>query len=333
MGHRKFSAPRRGSLAYMPRRRAESPIPRVNFWPRRAGTVGLAGFIAYKLGMVTTFMTDDVPGSPTQGTEVAEGCTILAAPPIHIIGIALLAKKDGYLREIARHTISELPPEVKERVNGVSGTSKTLDELKGMLSQAAEVRVIVASYPRDAGLSQKKAIIRLIPVSGEVKGAFDYAVSKLGQRVEIGEVFRVGEFIDVVGVTKGHGFQGVVRRFGVKILPRKQRKTRRAVGAIGGRSPKYVTRFVPRAGQLGFHNRTEYNKRIIKIWSAGEAPAPKGGYVRAPPPKCPAVALLGSVMGTVKRPLILRVPAKPPRYKLEAPRVSAIVYAGEVLAT
>ncbi|MCS7145232.1 MAG: 50S ribosomal protein L3 [Nitrososphaerota archaeon] len=331
MGHRKYSAPRRGSLAYAPRRRAASPIPRVNFWPLRRDGVGLAGFLVYKVGMVTTFMIDDVPGSPTQGTEVAEGCTILAAPPLHIIGVALYKREDGYLVEVGRHIVKDLPPEIRERVRGVSGTSNTLDELKVRLGETAEVRAMVASYPREAGLPQKKAIILSVPVSGRVEEAFNYVSSRLGQRVSVEEVFKDGGFIDVVGVTRGRGFQGVVGRFGVKILPRKQRKTRRAVGAIGGRSPKYVTRFVPRAGQTGFHYRTEFNKRIVKIWPAGGAPVPKGGYIRAPPPTCPAVALLGSVMGPAKRPIILRTPARPPRYRLEAPKITTLVYAGEVL--
>ncbi|MEM0482685.1 MAG: 50S ribosomal protein L3 [Nitrososphaerota archaeon] len=333
MGHRKYSAPRRGSLAYSPRRRAESPLPRVNFWPERRDRTGLAGFIAYKLGMVTTFMVDDIPGSPTQGTEVATGCTILAAPPLHIIGVILLKRENGYLLEIGRHIIGDLPPEVRERVRGVSPTLIGVDDLKALLGKAAQVRALVASYPREAGLSQKKAITLSIPVSGGVEETFNYVVERLGKRLPVEEVFREGEFIDVVGVTKGHGFQGVVRRFGVRILPRKQRKTRRAVGAIGGRSPKYVTRFVPRAGQMGFHYRTEYNKRVVKIWPDVQAPVPKGGYIRAPPPKCPAILLLGSVMGTPKRPVVLRAPARPPRYSLGAPKLSAMVYAGEVLVS
>ncbi|MEM0381918.1 MAG: 50S ribosomal protein L3 [Nitrososphaerota archaeon] len=333
MGHRKYSAPRRGSLTYAPRRRARSPNPRVNFWPVRRGETGLAGFIAYKLGMVTTFMVDDIPGSPTRGTEVAVGCTVLAAPPIHVIGAVLLKRENGYLVDIGRHIIPNLPPEITQRVRGVGETSISIEDLRKLLDKAAEVRALVASYPREAGLSQKKPIILSIPVSGGVEEAFSYLVSRLGSRLSVNEVFREGEFIDVVGVTRGRGFQGVVRRFGVKILPRKQRKTRRAVGAIGGRSPKYITRFVPRAGQTGFHYRTEYNKRIVKFWPAEAAPTPKGGYTRAPPPKCPSVALLGSVAGPPRRPLVLRAPAKPPRYRLEAPKLSTIMYAGEVLAS
>jgi len=293
----------------------------------------LKGFLAYKVCMVTTFMIDDVPGSPTQGTEIAEGCTLLAAPPLHVIGAALMRRENGYLLELARHIIADLPPVFRAKVRGVSATSSTLGDLERMLGEADEVRAIVASYPREAGLSQKRPFILSIPISGPPRDAFDYLRSVLGKRIEVREVFREGGFVDVVGVTRGHGFQGVVRRFGVKILPRKQRKTRRAVGAIGGRSPKYVTRFVPRAGQMGFHRRTEFNKRVVKVWEAGAAPVPRGGFTRAPRPRCAVVALLGSVMGPPGRPVVLRTPAKPPGYRLEAPRVTATVYAGEVLVS
>ncbi len=305
----------------------------MRFWPRTKQGAGLLGFIGYKVGMVTTLVIDDIPGSPTQGAEVAKGATLIATPPLHLIGVILLKKEDGQLVELARHIIADLPPEIRDRVRGVSPTSISLEGLRSRIVESDEVRALVASYPREAGLSQKKALILSVPVSGKVEEAFNYVASRLGGRIPVGEVFRAGEFIDVVGVTKGHGFQGVVKRFGVKILPRKQRKTRRAVGAIGGRSPKYITRFVPRAGQMGFHNRTEFNKRIVRIWNAGEAPVAKSGYTRAPPPRCATIALLGSVMGPPKRPIVLRTPARPPRYKLEAPRLNMVMYAGEVLAS
>jgi large subunit ribosomal protein L3 len=332
MGHRKFSAPRRGSLAFSPRKRAGGIFPRVRYWPSRAEAPRLLGFMGYKVGMVTVHAVDDIPGSPTQGTVVAMGGTIVATPPMTVIGVAVYKRENGALVEAARHITKELPREVADRLRGVSATHIGLDELRAKLQDTHQVRAVVASVPRDAGLSQKKPHILTIPVSGSPEEAFNYVVSKLGKKVGVEEVFTAGSFIDVVGVTRGQGFQGVVKRFGVKILPRKQRKTRRAVGAIGGRSPKYVTRFVPRAGQMGFHYRTEYNKRIIALWNDGNVPSPKGGYVRATVPKCPAVLVSGSVMGTPKRPVILRTPARPPNYSLGAPKISLIAYAGEVLA-
>jgi large subunit ribosomal protein L3 len=86
--------------------------------------------------------------------------------------------------------------------------------------------------------------------------------------------------MDVVAITKGKGFQGPVKRWGVKLLPRKSRKTKRGVACIGPWKPARVLYTVPRAGQMGYHQRTEYNKRILKIGIDGKEVTPNGGFVR-----------------------------------------------------
>jgi large subunit ribosomal protein L3 len=71
--------------------------------------------------------------------------------------------------------------------------------------------------------------------------------------------------VDTIAITKGKGIQGPVKRWGIKRLPHKSRKTVRGVGSIGPWTPGTVMYSVPRAGQMGFHQRTEYNKQILKI--------------------------------------------------------------------
>ena len=70
---------------------------------------------------------------------------------------------------------------------------------------------------------------------------------------------------DILGITRGKGFQGSVKRWGVKLLTHKNSKHRRMIGTLGPKSPGYVRPTVPQAGQMGYHQRTEYNKRILKI--------------------------------------------------------------------
>lgn len=71
--------------------------------------------------------------------------------------------------------------------------------------------------------------------------------------------------IDVLGVTKGHGFEGVTARWGTKKLPRKTHRGLRKIGCIGAWHPARVCSTVPRAGQDGYHHRTEMNKKIYRI--------------------------------------------------------------------
>mmetsp|Transcript_48937 Transcript_48937/g.136131 ORF Transcript_48937/g.136131 Transcript_48937/m.136131 type:complete len:209 (-) Transcript_48937:121-747(-) len=71
--------------------------------------------------------------------------------------------------------------------------------------------------------------------------------------------------IDTIGATKGHGFNGVVTRWGVTRLVRKSHRGLRKVACIGSWHPARVQFQVPRSGQRGYHHRTEINKKIYRI--------------------------------------------------------------------
>jgi len=125
--------------------------------------------------------------------------------------------------------------------------------------------------------------------------------------------------IDVIGATKGHGFTGVIKRFGCKKLPRKTHRGLRKIGCIGSWHPSRVQWTVARAGQLGYHHRTEMNKKIYKIGSGSDPNNasteydltkkninPLGGFVRYGLVKNDFVMIRGCCVGTKKRPLVLR---------------------------
>lgn len=90
------------------------------------------------------------------------------------------------------------------------------------------------------------------------------------------------ECIDVLGASKGHGTEGVVTRWGVTRLPRKTHRGLRKVACIGAWHPARVSFSVARAGQHGYHHRTEVCFRLscpscgavrscldlLKMWSA-----------------------------------------------------------------
>merc|ERR1712238_568980 len=100
--------------------------------------------------------------------------------------------------------------------------------------------------------------------------------------------------IDIVGVTKGHGFEGVVTRWGVTRLVRKSHRGLRKVACIGTWNPTRVQFQVPRSGQNGYGHRTEINKKIYRVGKKEDiakscmpeqdltekGPTPMGGFVR-----------------------------------------------------
>jgi large subunit ribosomal protein L3 len=104
------------------------------------------------------------------------------------------------------------------------------------------------------------------------------------------DIFIEGEFIDVVGISKGRGFQGVIRRHnfgGVGDETHGQHDRLRAPGSIGASSwPSRVMKGMRMAGQMGNHRTKIINLQIMKILLdknivivKGSVPGPKGSYV------------------------------------------------------
>jgi large subunit ribosomal protein L3 len=103
-------------------------------------------------------------------------------------------------------------------------------------------------------------------VSGkDNKTKYEYLKGIIGKEIKISDVFQNGQLIDVSGITRGKGIEGPITRFGVKRKQHKSRKSVRALGTLGPISPAVVMYSVPRQGQRGFHQRTEYNKIILLV--------------------------------------------------------------------
>jgi large subunit ribosomal protein L3 len=277
--------------------------------------------VAFKVGMTAVHFIDNRPGSPTQGSEVRSAATVIAAPPLKVIGLALYGKEEGRLVDVGRIWSPEFSEEVKRR-NKTFNPSPGPEKVEELREKVAEVRLIVATQPRLVGLG-KKPLITEIKIGGDVESALRKGLELLGKELRLSDVFKEGEYVDVIGVTKGKGFQGVVKRYGVSILQRKSRKTRRGVAAIGPWNPHYVMYTVPRSGQMGYHRRTEFNKRLLKISSDTQAVNPASGWHRFGIIRTEYAVVEGSLPGTPKRPLILRIAAKPPRLT-EPPKLTLL---------
>lgn len=104
------------------------------------------------------------------------------------------------------------------------------------------------------------------------------------------DIFEVGEFIDVVGYTKGKGFQGVVKRHGFKGVndaTHGQHNRMRAPGSIGASSyPSRVFKGMRMGGRKGNERVKLINLQVLKvipeknlILVKGAVPGPNGSYV------------------------------------------------------
>ena len=116
----------------------------------------------------------------------------------------------------------------------------------------------------------------------------------------------------MIGITKGQGFEGPVTRLGIKRKQHKSRKSVRAVGVIGPWHPAAVMYTVARAGQHGFHQRTETGKRIIiDIQPEGYARSPRrAGSCTSARSRRTTRSSEGSVPGTPRRVVVVRHPVR-----------------------
>jgi len=282
----------------------------------------LLGFMGYKAGMTHIMMVEDKPGSLNLGKEASHPATILDVPPIIVFAVRAYVKNQYGLQTFTEAWMKS-PPKDFDRALVLPeefNTEENLKKIEENLEEIAEIRLLAATQPRLAGVPKKKPDIMEIKVDGgSIKEQIEYAKSLLGKTVSITDVFKEGHFMDVVAITKGKGFQGPVKRWGIKILPRKSRKTKRGVAAIGPWKPPRVLYTVPRAGQMGYHQRTEYNKRILKIGIDGKNVTPKGGFLKYGEVKGTYVIVDGSLPGPAKRLVRLRHPARSPKKILETP--------------
>jgi large subunit ribosomal protein L3 len=323
MGHRKTHAPKHGSLAYLPRHRAKKPVARIRYWPKlNADQPRLLGFTAFKAGMTYVFTIEDRKRSPNFGKEVMRACTILETPPILVCGIRTYTKTPYGLQHLSEAWMKEPPAEL-DRILVLPenfDTDVMLQKLQQSIDKTTNIRDIAATQPKQTNLAKKKPDITEIEIGGgTVPQQLDYAKKLLGKTVTAEEVFKDGQYVDAAAVTTGKGFQGPVKRWHVTILQHKGRKTKRGIATLGPWNPHHLMYSIPRAGQMGYHQRIEYNKRILKIGKDGKEVTVKGGYIRYGPIKGPYILIEGSIAGTEKRIIRLRHPARPPREIPEQP--------------
>jgi len=199
--------------------------------------------------------------------------------------------------------------------------AKTIDvELKRIKKYCSVVRVLAHTQIRKLDFRQKKAHLMEIQVNGGTSAQkVDFAYGLFEKTVPVHAIFEENEMIDVIGVTKGKGFEGVTTRWGTTRLPRKTHKGLRKVACIGAWHPSRVQWSVPRAGQHGYHHRTEINKKVYRIGKAGAKTAgstatdltekkitPLGGFPRYGIVDEDFLILKGCTVGVRKRVLTLR---------------------------
>lgn len=344
MSHRKFEAPRHGSLGFLPKKRCQRGKGKIKSFPRdfENQSCHLTASIGFKAGMTHVVRTMDKPGSKLHGKDVVEAVTIIETPPLQVVGFVGYIKTPRGLRTFKTvWTTKYFPDEFRRNFykNWYRSKKKAFESIKNSLKLEKNfflseninldkkikkfcqiIRCISFSRIGCTGLKQKKAPIIEIQVNGgNIEQKIEFVNQISGKEIRISEIFRPREMLDAIGITKGKGFQGVIKRWGVTKLPRKTHRGARKVACVGSWHPSRVSFTVPRAGQTGFHHRTQINLQVYKIGGKSDKESastdfdltkkeinPMGGFPFYGNIKGDFIMIKGCVMGPKKRPLTLR---------------------------
>jgi len=274
-------------MGFYPKKRSCRHRGKVKAFPKddQKKPIHLTAFMGYKAGMTHIVREVDRPGSKVNKKEVVEAVTVIETPPIVIVGVTGYIETPHGLRSLKTVWAEHLSEECRRRFyknwykskkkafakfskkwQDPAGKKEIDRDLAKIKKYCTVVRVIAHTQIKLLKKRQKKAHIMEIQINGgTVPQKVEWARQHLEKPVPVSQVFAQDEMIDIIGVTKGKGYKGVTSRWHTKKLPRKTHKGLRKVACIGAWHPSRVQFTVARAGQKGYHHRTEINKKIYRI--------------------------------------------------------------------
>ena len=346
MAHRNYSKHRKGSLAFLPKQRCKFSRPHIKTFPAddKSQAPHLTGFITYKAGCTHIMgLVEERSTDKKTIKQVVRNVTVLDAPAMigaGIVGYVQTPKglqqaytvwaahvADSCKRRFYKKAPTQITAFAKHETAMKQNAGQLAEELNKLKKECCVIRLLAHTQPELTPLEAKKAQIMEIQVNGgDIAKKVDFAASMLEKPVEVSKVFKVGEQIDTISMTRGRGFEGVTYRWNVTKLPRKTRRGCRKVACIGSWHPANIQYTCGRAGQMGYFHRTEANKLIVMIDTAKNATCcktemdttekginPLGGWVNYGQIKGDFVMIAGSCPGTKKRTVVLRQALLPHR--------------------
>jgi large subunit ribosomal protein L3 len=292
--------PRNASMQYWPRKRAARQYPRIRSWPH-LDQAKLLGFAGYKVGMTHIIVTDNRKFSKTKGEEVSFPVTVIECPPLKVASIRLYRQTQDGL-QVAKEIFGKTDKELARKLPLPKSPANAAE--MGIKPEGyIDVRINVYTQPKLTGIGKKKPELFELGISGKtVADKLKFAIDSLGKELFLKDIFKEGQQVDMHAVTKGKGFQGPVKRFGVAVRQHKAEKTKRGPGSLGGwRGQGHVMYRVAHAGQMGYHTRTEFNKQILKIGDKTEEVNRNGGYKNYGIVRNSYMLIKGSVFGPSRR--------------------------------
>lgn len=248
-------------MGFLPRKRTKKTHGKIRHFPKDdpSKKVHLTAYVGFKAGMTHVVREVYKPGSRLNKKEVVEGVTIIECPKMVIVGIVGYAETPRGLKKVktlfAQHlsecAIRRFYKRYRGKVHAKAFSKYQKEEVWSKNSAAAikylkrRSKVIrVIAHPKMQDVKHLKTIkaplVEIQVNGGTVEEKVDFAFQSFEKEISVSEVFAQGEFIDVLGATKGHGYEGVIARYGVRKLQRKTHRGCRKVACIGSWHPSKV---------------------------------------------------------------------------------------------
>jgi len=291
-------SPKKGSMQFWPHKRSKRPYASVHAWVD-SNELKLLGFAGYKAGMTHVMYKNPDKNATTKGIDISVAATIIECPPLRVLGIRFYKNADEGLRAGFDVLNPKLDKNISRKIMLPKKKVKALEDIN--IADYDSLVVVAYTQPSKTGIGKKKPEVFELAVGGkDLQAKFDFAKGLFNKEINISDVFKTGQLVDTHAITIGKGFQGVVKKFGVKIRSHKAEKTKRGA-VVGSEGNAKVDFTAPQGGKIGYHTRTEYNKLLLKIGDNAEEVVPAGGLKRYGVIKNPFIIVKGTIGGPVKR--------------------------------
>lgn len=318
--------PRAGSMAFYPRVKAKSIIPKFSSYNVIDNTkVKPVCYYGVKVGMTHVLAKNAHKNSSTYGQEIVLPVSVIETPDMKVVGARFYK---NFKSTFGKKSIFEFLNQdnlVNRLIKGKKSTKKIdLNEALKRKDEADDLVLLAYLDQSVTSSSQKKPTLVEINLSGEYDAKIEYLKEKYLKTISLKETFDSDIYLDVKSISKGHGTTGPVKRFGIKVHRPKAQQIQRHVGSIGPWHPATIMFTVPRAGQYGFHNRTSYNKKLLIIDNNLENVNVKAGFKNYGLVKNDYAVIAGNIPGPSKRVVVLRASNRPVRTKTEVTDIKFI---------
>ena len=310
--------PRHGSMQVWPRKRAKKAYPRVRSKPKINDAVPV-GFAGYKAGMTHIIGTDAYKHSLTKGQDISVPVTVIECPPLRIHSLRCYIP-EGYGFKVEKEIFFKTNKNALKRVSFKESPAKDMDSLNP--DDYSYFTITLSTQPT----FKKKSEIFELSIGGKNPEALEFVKAHKDKGIKISDIFKEGELIDLHAITKGKGYQGPVKRFGIGLKSHKSEKGVRRPGSLAGswKGQGHMMWRVAFAGQMGYHQRTHYNSQIFKISDKPEEVIPKGDFLQYGKIKSEYILVKGSVPGARKRLIIFTKAIRPHKNIRNIPTIQEI---------